>query len=123
MKMKETRRNKTLADREAFAVRLRALRKEAGLTQQQLADKLGTKRTSITNWETGARFPDVKHALSLARVFTVPVDYLYGLTKHRYNIKVPDYFELDTTKLNDKGIRALFEYYKMLLESKKYTEK
>lgn len=46
--------------------RLSSLRKAAGLTQQQLADLLGVKRTVVTNWETGVAITPTKYLLALA---------------------------------------------------------
>lgn len=114
--------NKKLIDRGSFAVRLRALRKEKGMTQTELAEKIGTTRSSIANWENGSRFPEVRYMQTMARIFAVPIDYLCGKSKHRYNINVPDYFEFDMTKLNSKGIDMLYKQYKLLLNSDEYTK-
>ena len=45
---------------------LGVLRKNAGLTQQQLADKLNVKRTTLTMWEIGRNNPPTKYLLALA---------------------------------------------------------
>ena len=37
-----------------FAENLKMLRKQAGMSQEQLAEKLGVSRQAVTNWETGA---------------------------------------------------------------------
>ena len=42
------------------------------------------------------------------------------LSNHKYNINIPDYFELDLTKLNAAGVDMLYEYYKLLVNSEKY---
>ena len=42
------------------------LRRAAGLTQQQLADLIGVKRTALTNWEIGTNAPPSKYLLALA---------------------------------------------------------
>lgn len=123
MMKKTVKENKRLIDRETFALRLKALRRESGLTQTELAEKIGSTRSCISNWENGSRFPEISYVQSMARVYGVPIDYLYGTCEHRYNINVPDYFELDLTKLNDLGINRMHEYYKLLLNSKEYTEK
>lgn len=115
--------NKKLIDRDAFAVRLRALRKESGLTQTALAEKIGSSRSCVANWENGSRFPENKFVDAIARVFGVPIDYMYGTSKHRYNIKIPEYFELDLTKLNEKGQLKIYEYYKLLLNTDEFINK
>ena len=50
---------------------LRKLRKEQGMTQQQLADKLGVVAKTVSKWETGHGFPDVSTLSALADVFGV----------------------------------------------------
>ena len=50
---------------------LRWLRIKKGLTQQQLANKLHIERTSLANWETGRRFPDVSKVSQIADALDV----------------------------------------------------
>ena len=46
--------------------KLGALRKAAGLTQQQLADLLGVKRSALSMWESSRNNPPAKYLLALA---------------------------------------------------------
>lgn len=50
------------------------LRKEHGLTQEGLADKLGISRQSVQKWESGESMPDLDRISSLAKLFGVGVD-------------------------------------------------
>ena len=59
-----------------FGENLARLRKKAGLTQQQLADKLGFSNKTISKWETGETLPEITVLPKLAAVFAVTVDYL-----------------------------------------------
>ena len=52
------------------------LRKDAGLSQQQLADDLNLSRRAISLWETGRRTPDLQSALLLADYFHTTLDHL-----------------------------------------------
>ena len=52
------------------------LRKNAGLTQLQLAEKLNYSDKAVSKWESGASIPDVAVLLSIANLFGVTVDYL-----------------------------------------------
>ena len=63
-----------------FASRLKKLREEHGLSQAELADKLGVSRGSISFYENKSRVPDIDVLLSLCNYFSVPSDYLIGLS-------------------------------------------
>jgi transcriptional regulator with XRE-family HTH domain len=51
-------------------------RKEADLTQSELADAVGVTRQAVSNWECGATYPNPDILLSLTRVFNVDLDTL-----------------------------------------------
>ena len=59
-----------------FSEKLMRLRKQAGLSQEQLADRLGVTRQSVSKWESGAAFPELVKIISLSEMFDVSVDYL-----------------------------------------------
>ena len=56
--------------------KLKELRKTAGLTQPQLADQIGVKRTALTNWETGVNNIPSKYLLALAEALNCSVEEL-----------------------------------------------
>lgn len=56
------------------ANRISALRKEAGLTQSQLADKLNVSTQAVSKWETGAALPDVDILLSISQLFKISIN-------------------------------------------------
>ena len=64
---------------------LRRLRKEAGITQAQLAYKLGVSFQAVSRWETGSAYPDITLLPELAAAFHVTVDTLLGITEAREN--------------------------------------
>ena len=70
---------------EIFAKRLRELREERGLTQAELAERLGIARNSIFSYETSRRVPDIEVLAKLAEFFEVNSDYLIGLTDYCEN--------------------------------------
>ncbi|MDY5612842.1 helix-turn-helix domain-containing protein [Dysosmobacter sp.] len=59
-----------------FSEKLMTLRKQAGLSQEQLADRLGVTRQSVSKWESGAVLPEIVKLISLSEMFGVSVDYL-----------------------------------------------
>lgn len=58
------------------ANKLKKLRKEAGLTQKQLADKLNISPSTVAMYESGKRTPDPKVVVTIAEFFNVSTDYL-----------------------------------------------
>lgn len=58
--------------------RLRMLRKDAGMTQQDIADKLDVTRVSVGKWEAGIATPRPKNLEDLASLFGTTVSYLLG---------------------------------------------
>ena len=60
----------------AFGNFLYELRKERGLTQQELADRLHITNKAVSKWETGEAFPETAQLVPLATIFGVTVDEL-----------------------------------------------
>lgn len=61
---------------------LKTVRKNKGLTQEELAEKLGVSRRSVSRWETGANLPDIDLMIELADFYDVDLrDMLTGKTE------------------------------------------
>jgi len=73
-----------------FAERIKELRVGAGLTQEQLADKLNAQRMTIIRWERGDNTPSDENLLLLTRLFRVSTLYLLGYTDDRNMIVAED---------------------------------
>lgn len=65
-------------------MRLRELRNKSGLTQNEIANKLGVSGQTILNWENGIYEPKINQLIELADLFDVTVDYLIE-RKTNYN--------------------------------------
>lgn len=59
-----------------FDERLRECRKQAGLSQEELADKLCVSRQAVTKWESGRGMPNIESLQDIAKLFNVSIDYL-----------------------------------------------
>lgn len=59
-----------------FNENLKTLRKEAGLTQEELAEKLNVSRQAVTKWESGQAMPDIVNLKEIAYLFSVTTDSL-----------------------------------------------
>ena len=63
-----------------FYPRIRDLREDADLTQEQLVQILQMHKTTYTNYEQGKREPPFEFVIRLARFYGVSLDYIAGLT-------------------------------------------
>ena len=70
----------------SFGNRIKSLRNEQGLTQVQLADKLGVSKSTISMYENENRYPEFEAMENIADFFNVDMDYLYCKSdiKNRY---------------------------------------
>lgn len=59
-----------------FGDKLKQIRANQGLSQEQLAEKIGVSRQAITKWETNRGLPDVENMIILAEIFKVTLDEL-----------------------------------------------
>lgn len=62
----------------SFTDRLRQLRKQAGFSQQELADKMQVTKQTISQYERAVRKPDYDTILFFCDLFNVSADYLLG---------------------------------------------
>ncbi len=84
-----------------FSERLKELRKQAHLTQVELAGRLGIVQSSYADWERGKKKPTQDNLVKIAQVLNVSVDYLVGNSEEKAD-------ELDNIELlfrmNSKGL-------------------
>ena len=58
--------------------RIQQLRKTYGLSQEQLAEKVGVSRQAISKWETDQSLPEIEKILAISRAFSISTDELLG---------------------------------------------
>lgn len=68
----------------AFGEKLKALRKQTGLSQEKLAEKLNVSRQAITKWETDSGIPDIENLMTISALFGISMDEL--LSNERKNM-------------------------------------
>jgi len=66
---------------------IRTLRREKGLTQEQLAEVMGVSTASVSKWETGVAAPELTMLASLADFFEMSIDALIGHTVGKEQLK------------------------------------
>ncbi len=73
----------------AFAEKLKSIRKQAGMSQKQLAEKLCVSRQAITKWETDAGIPDIENIIAISTLFDISIDEL--LSNERETKKMTEF--------------------------------
>lgn len=66
-----------------YITRIRNLREDSDLTQQQVAKYLGTSQTMYARYERGANEMPIRHLIRLSELYHVSLDYLCGLTNKK----------------------------------------
>lgn len=97
-----------------FGKRVKELRQRAGLTQQQLAERILVSKAAISNYELYERNPSPEILIKLARVFHVSTDYLLGIEEKTQ--------VLDVSDLTDEDVEVL-EQTAALLRKKNLEQK
>ncbi|RSJ78861.1 HTH-type transcriptional regulator ImmR [Streptococcus cristatus] len=84
-----------------FSERLKELRRQVGLTQVEVAEKLGISQPAYASWERGVKKPTQENLVKIAQILNVSVDYLVGNSEEKVD-------ELDNIELlfrmNSKGL-------------------
>ena len=63
---------------ESLGQRIARLRRNKGLTQEDLGDKVGVSSQAVSKWETDSSVPDVTLLVKIANIFDISVDELLG---------------------------------------------
>ena len=88
-----------------FGKRLKKLRLQHELSQEQLAKRLGMTKSVVSAYENGIRMPSYEALITIARIFKVSTDYLLGMESNKY---------LDLSGLSSAEISALKKLVKTM---------
>lgn len=59
-----------------FGERIRKVRTDEKLTQEQMSEKLNISRQAVSNWENNRNLPDIEMLITIAKVFNISLDQL-----------------------------------------------
>lgn len=95
-----------------LAEKLTIQRKKMGMSQEQLADRLGITRQSVSKWEAGSSVPEISKLVAMSELFDVSLDYL-----------LKDYLDEESVKYYSENIRQSGRHEKDVTgESLKFEE-
>ena len=97
-----------------FADKLKELRKQKGISQEQLAEKIHVSRQAITKWESGNGIPDIENLIAISSLFNESLDSLLSeekslISKHEFLYESRTEYDLDSPKKIDLKIGAAHE--------------
>ena len=89
-----------------FGENLQKLRKERGISQEQLAEQLGVTRQSVSKWESGASYPEMDKIVAICNIFHCDMDVLINkdITEERD--------KKDASKVVKVGFKNIADYIK-----------
>ena len=95
--------------------KIRQLRFKAGLTQEQLAEKLGIGAQSVSKWENAVAMPDITTLPLLAEIFGVSIDDLFDLTAEQRLNRIENSLDI-TEELPQDLFREYEDFLKAQLD-------
>ena len=102
--------------------KIRQYRFKAGLTQEQLAEKLGIGAQAVSKWENAAAMPDISLLPVLAEVFGVSIDDLFDLTVEQRLNRIENRMDIEK-ELPADVFREYEDYLKALLPQESYKKR
>ena len=93
----------------SFSERLKELRKKNSLTQQELADKVGTNRVNVTKWETGRTEPTLENIVKLSKILDTTTDELLGRNINFGDTILNKKYKYDLSVLKESDIQNLYD--------------
>lgn len=88
-------------------------RKKNGWSQEDLADKLGVSRQSVSKWESAQSVPDLQRVLELSKLFGVSTDYLLKDSEVREVIEAPDGDESEVRRVTMEDANTFLSFNRM----------
>ena len=79
--MKEVKQTENGGGKMTLEEQIKYYRKQAGLSQEKMAEKIGVSRQAITKWENGTGTPDIANLMAIANLFQISVDELLSNEK------------------------------------------
>ena len=97
-----------------FADKLKELRKQKGISQEQLAEKIYVSRQAITKWESGNGITDIENLIAISSLFNESLDSLLSeekslISKHEFLYESRTEYDLDSAKKIDLKIGTAHE--------------
>lgn len=107
--------------------RIKQLRKEKGITQENLSAMIGISQVTVSEYENGRNYPGAENLVKIADFFGVSTDYLLERSDIRGTLRPGEYTEDETELLNNyrslpPSERAMVRAYLQALTDRRGTQ-
>ena len=106
-----------------FGRKLKYHRKQSGLTQEQLAEKMGVSYTQYQNYERGKSYPLMEKFIVLCQLLDVPADYLLSDEARIFQDYSSSVMFQEFRDMTDKESKAINFAFMKMMEYKKGQDK
>lgn len=89
---------------------IKKYRKEAGLTQEEIADRLGVTTPAVNKWENGNSNPDIELLAPIARLFHISLDTLLSFQEQLTESEIEDIIEQMDKMFDTEGFERTYEW-------------
>lgn len=98
-----------------FGDNIKRLRKNKGLKQQEIAELLGIKRNTYSDWENGKTEPKLENVVKIAQIFNTTTDKLLGVDFFRTEGTITSFADSNLTNLSNFSIEQMYSLKKSIL--------
>ena len=101
----------TVDNKITFGEKLRQARKDAAITQEELAEKLLVSRQAVAKWENGRGYPDIENSMRISDILNISIDSLLSgeeklsleTTREQVDLKAYENYPFKSVKLLKKS--------------------
>lgn len=108
-------KNKETAIRECMRLNIISKRKEFKMRQEDLANKLGVKKNTVSSWEQGLSSPDIDTIATLLKLFNMNFYEFTGITNDSPSEILADFFGVSTTALVEEPENIILSVKEQML--------
>lgn len=95
---------------------IRKYRKEAGLTQEEMANRLGVTAPAVNKWENGNTKPDIDLLAPIARLFNISLDTLLSFREELLDAEIEEIIQKMDMMFQEDGYEKTFEWVLGIIE-------
>ena len=89
---------------------IKKYRKEAGFTQEEMANRLGVTTPAVNKWENGNSKPDIELLAPIARLLNISLDTLFSLREKLSDVEIEEIIRNMDRMFSEEGYEKTYEW-------------